>query len=128
MKNVMLVSRLLLGAIYFVFGLNAFLSFLQMPPLQGMAGQFVGALVQSGYFFPFLKTIETVGGLLLILGIFMPLNLLVLFPITLNIALFHLFLGLDGLPIAILMLLAHLLLLWGCRSFYKSMLVMSVKI
>lgn len=124
MKNALLVSRILLGAIFFVFGLNAFLSFLPMPPLEGMAGQFVGALVQSGYFFPFLKSVETIGGLLLILGFFMPLNLLVLFPITLNIVLFHLFLGLDGIPIAILMLVAHLLLLWGYRSYYKGMLTM----
>lgn len=128
MKNALLVSRILLGAVFFVFGLNAFLSFLPMPPMQGMAGQFVGALVQSGYFFPFLKSVETIGGLLLILGLFMPLNLLMLFPITLNIMLFHLFLGLDGIPIAVLMMLAHLLLLFGYRSYYKDMLIMKATI
>lgn len=128
MKNALLVSRILLGAVFFVFGLNAFLKFLEVPPMQGMAGQFVGALVQSGYFFPFLKSIETIGGLLLILGFFMPLNLLILFPITLNIALFHVFLGLDGLPIAVLMLVAHLFLLWGYRNYYKGMFAMRAHI
>ncbi|TAG59391.1 MAG: DoxX family membrane protein [Cytophagales bacterium] len=128
MKTVVLVSRMLLGVIFFVFGLNAFFPFIPVPPLQGMAGNFVGALVQSGYFFPFLKTLETVGGLLLILGLFMPMVLVVLFPITLNIMLFHLFLGLEGMPIAILMLLAHLMLLYAHKNYYKGLFVMKTSV
>lgn len=128
MKTVVLVSRMLLGVIFFVFGLNAFFPFIPVPPLQGMAGNFVGALVQSGYFFPFLKTLETVGGLLLILGLFMPMVLVVLFPITLNIMLFHLFLGLEGMPIAILMLLAHLMLLYAHKNYYKGLFAMKTSV
>lgn len=128
MKTVVLVSRMLLGVIFFVFGLNAFFPFIPVPPLQGMAGNFVGALVQSGYFFPFLKTLETLGGLMLILGLFMPMVLVVLFPITLNIMLFHLFLGLEGMPIAILMLLAHLMLLYAHKNYYKGLFVMKTSV
>lgn len=124
MKTVLLISRLLLGAVFFIFGLNAFFPFIPMPPLQGMAGNFVGALVQSGYFFPFLKSLEVIGGFMLLTGFYMPLVLLVLFPITLNIMLFHLFLGLDGLPISILMFVAHLILLFGHKSYYKGLFVM----
>ena len=43
------VSRSRLG---FVFGLNGFLEFLPMPPLPEPAGNFMGALAASGYFFP----------------------------------------------------------------------------
>jgi hypothetical protein len=51
MKVVTLIARLLLGLIFVVFGLNGFLNFLSMGPMQtGLAGQFVGALVLSHYF------------------------------------------------------------------------------
>ncbi len=128
MKTVTLISRLLLGVIFFVFGLNAFIPFISMPPMQGMAGNFVGALVQSGYFFPFLKSLEVIGGFLLLTGLYMPLVLLVLFPITLNIMLFHVFLGLEGLPISILMFLAHLILLFGYKSYFKGLFVMKASV
>lgn len=52
MKIVTLIARILLGLIFVVFGLNGFLNFLSMGPMPtGLAGQFVGALVLSHYFF-----------------------------------------------------------------------------
>jgi hypothetical protein len=45
MRILALISRLLLGLIFFVFGLNGFLQFLSMGPMPtGLAGQFMGAL------------------------------------------------------------------------------------
>lgn len=128
MKTVIIVCRILLGGMFFVFGLNAFFSFIPTPPMQGMAGNFVGALVQSGYFFPFLKSLETLGGLLILLGLFMPATLVVMFPITFNIMLFHVFLGLDGLPVSILLIVAHFILLYGYRDYYKGLFVMKAEI
>jgi putative oxidoreductase len=91
-SKVYLGSRLLLGVIYFVFGLNGFLQFLPMPPLPEGAMSFMGGLASSGYFFPFLKGTEVVAGLLLLTGFAAPLALIILAPITLNIFLFHFFL------------------------------------
>ena len=42
-------ARIVLGLIFFVFGLNGFLHFLPQPPMTGPAGAFVGALASSGY-------------------------------------------------------------------------------
>ena len=51
MKILVLIARLLLGLIFVVFGLNGFLNFLSMGPMPtGLAGQFIGALVLSHYF------------------------------------------------------------------------------
>jgi uncharacterized membrane protein YphA (DoxX/SURF4 family) len=51
MKIVTLIARLLLGLIFVVFGLNGFLNFLSMGSMPtGLAGQFVGDLVLSHYF------------------------------------------------------------------------------
>ncbi len=49
MKIVVLIVRLLLGLVFFVFGLNAFLQFLKGPTPGGLAGQFLQALFQSHY-------------------------------------------------------------------------------
>ena len=46
MKIVVLIVRLLLGLVFFVFGLNAFLQFLKGPIPGGLAGQFLQALFQ----------------------------------------------------------------------------------
>ena len=59
-------------------------------------------LMATGYFFPFLKGTETVCGLLLLTGAFVPLALVVLAPIVLQIFHFHAFLEPSGLPVALL--------------------------
>lgn len=69
MKKLSTGSRYLLGTIYFVFGLNGFLQFIPMPPLPEAAGSLMGALAATGYFFPFLKGVEVISGLLLLSGI-----------------------------------------------------------
>jgi len=48
-KIVAIIARILLGLMFFVLGLNPFLKFLPMPPLEGVWGQFLGALVVSHY-------------------------------------------------------------------------------
>jgi putative oxidoreductase len=49
MKYVVISARLLLGLMFAVFGSNAFLHFIPMPPMEGLPGDFIGALVKSGY-------------------------------------------------------------------------------
>src|ERR1700733_9916759 len=97
MSKLPLIARLLLGAIFFVFGLNGFFHFLPNPPMPEKAAAFAMGLMGSGYFFPFLKATETICGLLLLSGAFVPLALVVLAPIIINIFLFHAFLAPSGL-------------------------------
>lgn len=44
-------SRIVLGLIFFVFGLNGFFHFIPMPPPPEAGGKFLGALFETGYFF-----------------------------------------------------------------------------
>ncbi|MGZ4001556.1 MAG: hypothetical protein ACXVIY_13030, partial [Mucilaginibacter sp.] len=64
--------RIVLGLIYLVFGFNFFLHFIPATPpdAASKAGHFLGGLFESGYFFVFLKVLEIVFGLLLIINIF----------------------------------------------------------
>lgn len=102
--------RLILGLIYFVFGLNFFLHFIPMPPPAQPAMDFVMALINTGYLMYVVKVLEIVFGLALILNFFTPLALLVLAPITLNIFLVHLVLDRSGLVMGLAMLVIHVAL------------------
>lgn len=102
MKKLPLVARVLLGLMFFVFGLNGFFNFIPPPPnLPEKMTAFAGGLMASGYFFPFLKGTEVLCGILLLSGVYVPLALVILAPIVLNILLVHVFLDTSGLPIAL---------------------------
>jgi len=115
-------ARILLGLIFFVFGLNGFLHFIPQPPMSGPPVDFVGALIRSGYEFQLLKGTEVLAGLTLLSGRFVPLALAVLAPIVVNIVAFHTFLAPAGLPLPIVVLALELFLAWSYRSAYRPML------
>jgi putative oxidoreductase len=124
-KSVAAISaRVLLGLIYFVFGLNFFFHFLPTPPSSGgVADAFTGGLFQSGYFFPMLKGIEVVLGALLLIGLFVPLALVILMPISINILLFHAFLTPGNTLMGIVIVLIHVYLAWAYRDYYKPLFI-----
>jgi len=107
-----LVARILLGLIFFIFGLNGFFHFIPVPPMPEAAGAFMGALANSGYMIPLIKIVEIIGGALLLSGWYLPLALLILAPGLYNILLFHIFLAPGGLPLAIVMVLLHSFLVY----------------
>lgn len=119
-SKITLGSRVILGLLYVVFGLNFFFQFLQMPPPPEAGGQFLGALFATGYIFPIIKTIEIVAGLALISGFFVPLALLLLAPITVNILLYHTILDPAGAGLAIALTVLSLLVAWGYRARFAS--------
>ena len=112
MKIVSTILRVLLGLIFFVFGLNGFLHFLPMPPLPPDAQALLGAFANSGYMLPLLFGTQVVGGLLLILGLFVPLALTLLAPVVVHIIFFHVFLAPGGLPLAIVVAAIEAYLAW----------------
>ena len=104
MKIVALISRLLLGFIFLVFGLNGFLHFIHMPPPTGIAAQFFTAIFISKYWVV-IFALQLLGGVLLLVNRYVPLALVVLGPIIVNIFFFHLLMAPSGLPLAILVII-----------------------
>jgi putative oxidoreductase len=121
-----LAARILLGLIFFIFGLNFFLHFIpNAAQPEGKAAAFLGGLFQTGYIFQLIKTIEVLAGAFLLLGLYVPLVLVVLMPISLNIFLFHSILEPGGMSVSIssLILLLQFFLAWHYRSYYKQLFI-----
>ena len=114
-------ARLLLGLIFVVFGLNYFLNFLPVPPVEGAAATFMGGLAATGYFFPMMKSIEIAVGLALLANRYVALALVVLAPITVNIAAYHI-IDPAGIPLALLVVVLHLTVAWNRRAAYAPLL------
>jgi uncharacterized membrane protein YphA (DoxX/SURF4 family) len=114
-------ARVLLGLVFFVFGLNGFLNFLPAPPPSGPAGAFGTALAATGYMWPLIKGTELVGGALLLSNRFVPLALALLAPVIVNIVAFHTALAPPN-PVTFLVLGLELYLAWSYRDAFRPML------
>ena len=120
MKILTIIARVLLGLVFVVFGSNAFLHFFPMPPLpQGLAGEYLHAFFASGYVY-FIGGLQVIGGLLLLIGKFVPLGLIILGAIIVNIWLFHLLMAPEGLPPGIVVTILELFLIWRYRDPFKG--------
>ena len=123
MKIAALIARILLGLVFFVFGLNGFLNFIPMGPLPtGLAGQFVTVLFQSHYVL-FVSAIQLAGGVLLLVNRYVPLALVLLGPVIVNILLFHLLLNRTGLLIAIIVAILWCVLAIRHRQYFSGIFV-----
>src|SRR5437660_9068552 len=121
MKIATIIARVLLGLIFVVFGSNAFLHFLPMPPLpKGVTGEYLHAFFASGYVYA-IGGLQVIGGLLLLIGRFVPLGLTILGAIIVNIWLFHLLMAPEGLPPAIVVTLLELFLVFQYRAAFAGL-------
>lgn len=103
-SKVTLVIRSLLGLLFIFAGVAGLFNLIPTPPdLPEKLVTFNTGLAASVYFMPFLKSVETLCGILLLTNFFVPLALVVLAPIVINIFLVHAFLAPEGLPLALVM-------------------------
>src|SRR5947209_1184116 len=123
MKIVILIARILLGLIFVVFGLNGFLNFLSMGPMPtGLAGQFIGALFMSHYYW-IVAGLQVIGGLLLLVNRFVPLALVLLGPVIVNIICYHVFLNHSGATLAAVVTILWLTVFYGKRQYFSGIFV-----
>ncbi len=122
MKILTIIARILLGLIFVFFGSNGFLHFLPMPPLpQGVTGEYLHAFFASGYVYV-ISGFQVAGGLLLLIGRFVPLGLTILGAIIVNIWAFHILMAPEGLPPAIVVAVLELFLIWSYRDRFAGIL------
>lgn len=122
MKVATIIARVLLGLMFVVFGSNAFVHFLPMPPLpQGVTGEYLHAFFASGYVYV-IGGLQLIAGLLLLIGRFVPLGLTILAAIIVNIWVFHILMAPEGVPPAIVVTVLELFLLWRNRDAFAGIL------
>lgn len=122
MKIIAIIARILLGLIFFVFGLNGFLQFIPAPPIPGLAGTFIGVLMQSHFIF-FVAGVQVIAGALLLVNRFVPLALALLAPMIANILVFHLTMQPSGLPPGVLAAILWCFLAWRLRAYFAPLFV-----
>ena len=113
MKYAVLVSRILLGLVFLIFGANHIVPFLHMPAMTGDAGTFSTILFTNKYF-AVIGLIQVVSGLLLLVGRFVPLALTLLAPVIVNILMFTVLIqhGNPGLAVVLAQLEAFLIFVY----------------
>jgi uncharacterized membrane protein YphA (DoxX/SURF4 family) len=125
---VVTAARVLLGLPFVVLGLNHFLNLftMPMPSLTEQAGKFMGVMSATGYI-DVVKVLEVVGGFLVLSGRFVPLGLVILTPITVNIALFD-FLLMKQPGLGVVLTGLCIFLVWAYRSHFASVFAMKPQI
>ena len=122
MKIATIIARILLGLIFVVFGSNIFLHFIPMPPPPPtLVGDFSKALFLSHYLHV-VALFQIVGGLILLIGRFVPLGLVLLAPVIVNIDLVHILMDPSGLPMAALVSILAIFLVWRYRHAFAGLL------
>ena len=124
MKILTIIARVLLGLIFVFFGSNGLLHFLPMPPLpQGVTGEFLHSFFASGYVYV-ISGFQVVGGLLLLIGRFVPLGLIILAAIIVNIWTFHFLMAPDlaAMAPAVVVTILELFLVWRYREAFAGIL------
>ena len=122
MKKVILVARILLGLVFVVFGANLILHFLHMSMPTGDAGQLEEILTQSKWM-TFVGVVQLVGGILLLVGRYVPFALALLAPVIVNILLFHfLLLGGAGAAAGLVVTVLEVFLIWAYRGYFRTLL------
>lgn len=123
MKIAVIVVRILLGALLLFSSISFFFKFGPQPTLEGNLKLFTDGMLASGYLMYLVKILELICGLAFVLGRFVPLANVVIFPVVVNIFLIQVFIAPEGLLIGALLLLGSLFLAYAYRDTYKPLMI-----
>lgn len=125
MQYLIVWVRVFLGAHALLSGLNHFLEFFPLPDIgSSPAGPFVMEMMQVGLY-DMIKLVEVVAGLCLVLNFYVPLALILEFPITVSIFWLNVFI--DGSPrptfTGVRELAFHLILFAAYAGYYRELFI-----
>jgi len=109
-SKVLFVVSLLFGLMMINSGFNKFFNYMPMPEIPEAAGQFMYAIIQSGWLFVLVAIVEIIGGALIIYSKTRALGAVVLLPIIVGILLFNLVMAPSG---AIMGLILFAINIWA---------------
>lgn len=121
MKIATVIVRTLLGLLFLFASLTYFFKLIEPPPPSGAMKLFNDGLEASRYLMPTTKLVELLCGLAFVTGRFVPLATVLIAPIIVNIFFIHVFLAPEGLPTAVLLVLANAFLAYRHRERYRPL-------
>jgi putative oxidoreductase len=122
MKIAVIIVRILMGLIFVFF--SVIVLFKLMPQQQPPAGNvrtFMEGVNATGYLMTFIKVTELLCGIAFLVNRFAPLATVVIFPVVINIFLFHAFVEPSGVILAAVILLLNLFLAYAYRDHYRTL-------
>jgi uncharacterized membrane protein YphA (DoxX/SURF4 family) len=122
-KIVRAIPRILLGLVFAVMPWMAILHLVKDQPMPAPAMAFIAALMKTGYMMPLIWGTEILGGVLVVLGVFVPFGLILLAPVVVNIFLYHIYLAPSGVPLAIFVCLLELAVAYQYRHSFDALFV-----
>ena len=121
MKITTIIIRVLIGLLLLFSSIAFFLKLMPEPATTGDFKAFQLGLVASTYLIPLAKSVEFLCGLAFVSGRFVTLANILILPITINILFINFFLMPEGIPIAVLLFLGNLFLIYRYWDNYKSL-------
>jgi uncharacterized membrane protein YphA (DoxX/SURF4 family) len=121
MKLAITVIRILLGALLVFGSAPYFLNLFPQPQLTGDMKVFTEGLNAAVYLMPMVKAIELLSGMAFLAGRLVSLATVLISPIVVNILCVHIFLAPQGLPVAILLVLATGVIAYQKRENFKGL-------
>jgi putative oxidoreductase len=121
-KKIYTVIRYLFGAGMTLFGLANLFQFLPLHSFPGNAGALMEAFADSGYILPTVGFTQLVLGIALISNRFIPLALLFFAPVVVNVVLFHVFMDMASIAMALPVVAATTYLFMYNKSAFINLL------
>jgi putative oxidoreductase len=122
MKIAIIIVRILMGLMFLSSAVIVLFKLMPIPEFKGNIKTFMDGVNASIYLMPLIKVTELICSIALITGRFVPLAVVILFPIIVNIVFFHSFLEPSGVPMAVILLLGDLFLAYAYRKNYTTLL------
>ncbi|QJD95850.1 DoxX family protein [Mucilaginibacter robiniae] len=120
MKIIMIIVRTLMGLLLLFASVSFFFKLMPMPQATGQAKVYNDGLAVVGIM-NIVKVLELLCGLAFVTGRFVTLAVVVIFPILINIVLFHAVVAPSGLTSGALLLVGDLFLAYYYRRNYVSL-------
>ena len=121
MKIVALIARILMGLVFFVFGLNGFLNFLKGPLPPGTAGIYIGLLISTHYIYVVAGT-QVLAGALFLLNRYVALALTLAGPLLVNILVFHILMDPKHPHAGLFVLVCWAIVFWQHKASFAGIL------
>ncbi|MEO5777220.1 MAG: DoxX family protein [Flavobacterium sp.] len=120
MKIATIIVRVLIGLFLLFASISFFLKLMPETEATGNFKAFNTGLIASVYLMPLAKAVELLCGLSYVIGKYVTLANIVILPVTLNILLINYFMAPATLPIAALLFIGNLFLIYRYWDNYKT--------